>query len=260
MSAYWYFTTSSLLFHVIAALSFLWRPPAAARGTPSFVTLLPTLLAAASLSAGCIYTLYHFLTLPSWLMLLSTALTWLTMLGCVLFRMKMMVLITAPLCILMICGDMIHRSPHDTEISFLRDLHILTAILGQATAIISCVISLLLLWQQKGLKQKPMNLMHLSQTPSLQKLLQLLAVSLYISVVLFSLALLSGISYASTLPFTDISLELRSKVVWALSVWGFYLYLLFLKDLYDISPARLAKLSVWGGGVLSLTFLMISAI
>ena len=252
MNAYGYFTTSSLLFHIIAALSFLWRTPSL-----SLAGILPTTLAAASLTAGCIHTLYHFSALPSWLMLLATVISWLTVLGYSCFHMKAAMFITSPLCILLVCSDIIHRTPQ-SEVSFLRDLHILTAILGQAMAITACIASVLLLWKQKTLKQKPINPTP-SPTPSLQKLTQILYVSLYIGVVFFSLALLSGVSYLATLSFSQITLELHSKVLWALAVWGFYLYLLFLKEVRGTTPTYLAKLSALGGTVLGAIFLIINA-
>lgn len=257
MSPLWYFTTSALLFHIIAALSFLWKLPKEPARIRHLVDILPIGGAALSLTAGCFYTLYQSHTLPAWTVLLAAALSWLGALGALRWHLKSSATLVSPLCILVICLGLISGGG-EPEVSFLRDLHILTAILGQAMAMAVTCVSFIFLTRKKGLKNKALTPLRLTPGPSLERLTHLLSTTLYLTVVLFSLALLSGVTFVTSLSFSQVPHDLWAKITWALAVWSFYLYLLYLKKIHSPPPSQIARLSIWGGVIHSLAFVIVN--
>lgn len=106
--------------------------------------------------------------------------------------------------------------------------HISSAIAGELIAILASLISLLFLFQHRLLKLKKITIL-LARLPSLEKLEVCLSRLLRTGFVLLSLSLASGffILYELWPKAPD-----NYKILWAISVWIWYLIVFILKICY----------------------------
>jgi len=206
-------------------------------------------IAGLSLLGLCLYKLYSQNTLPSWALVVSCILSLFTLISYGKLRLYATILLLPPICILLICWDIITYYSAvfmpASPLNILGNVHIFSAAFGQALSILSCVISALILWKQHHLKHKHFISALTSAVPSLQKLHHMLSTSLYVGLVSFSVALISGLYYATTLP-SPLLPFLKAKVLWSVGVWCYYVYVIILKNRQQVSQQRLAKLCVWG--------------
>lgn len=191
--------------------------------------------------------------LASSAILLSCCLGWITIIGHVKFDMKLSGILTLPISILVLLVDLfdgtsLEQVSRGPSVIF-RDMHILTAILGQTAAIGAFVTSLMYLWQHRNLKKKNFDLIS-NQVPALDRLSSVLNLTLWLGLTLFSVALISGAYYSAR---SDLTMGLGPKVIWAISVWSWYLAILIVRNVFKKSEILAARLSLFGFFILALS-------
>jgi ABC-type uncharacterized transport system permease subunit len=142
---------------------------------------------------------------------------------------------------------------------WLTGTHVTLAIAGQALAIAACVLSILFLWQHQALKRRKMaDIIAMGEkVPSLARLDHWLRVTLIAGFVMLTLSLLTGAVFIAQIPgglAENVPDALKSKVLWAVAVWSWYLGTLVAKNILR-SPARVvARMSVGGFSLMALAW------
>ena len=190
-------------------------------------------------------------------LILIMAVSLMTIIASLKFKIKMMGTFVSPLATLVLLflafsypSDELHikASPPSGLASF----HIVVSILGQAFGIAACGVSLLYLLQQRALKKKLLNFLS-SATPPLDKLESVLLKSLWAGFICLSLGLISGAIYTGFF-ITKADSGLHIKIGWAVGVWTFYLSILLAKNVFSKSSSLIAKMSLLGFFFLLLSF------
>ena len=169
-----------------------------------------------------------------------------TIVGQVFYRMGLAGIFALPLSTLMLLLDLFMKPSkfQSAEAPYLvfRDVHIITAILGEAMAIGAFTISMMYLWQHQNLKNKILDQIT-NKVPALDKLDKLLNLTLWLGMLFLTTALISGAYYTTRSAAQD---GITLKVIWALSVWIWYMAILVLKNVLKKSTSYVAKLSLVG--------------
>lgn len=128
------------------------------------------------------------------------------------------------------------------SVSWLSGLHIATAVAGEALCVLAFCVSLLYLWDYHRLKTK--HLQRWPPVPSLDTLDKLVGSISTLGLFLISTSLISGIA----LVFHGSSLQSvgSTKIIWAFTVWGWYMLALFGRGFWGWRGRRGAQLSLWG--------------
>lgn len=183
--------------------------------------------------------------------LLAFILAWMTVFGYFKFGMKNSGLLTLPVAILVLLGEVFSSTgaalPVDESLTSYRNIHILAAILGECMAIGAFATSLTYLWQHRNLKKKNMPLVS-SEVPALDKLSSILDLSLWLGLGFLTVALISG-AYFYLHSLTKEGFA--AKIVWAICVWLWYLIILVLRHVLRKSPILTARLSLVGFFILA---------
>jgi len=147
-------------------------------------------------------------------------------------------------------------APHIHPSPWLTGFHVTMALAGQAMAITACVLSALYLWQHRALKQRRI-LELASRVPSLERLDECLRFALVTGFITLTLSLITGALFMTALPpgiSAGMLLALRAKILWAISVWSWYLATLVARNILR-SPVRIvARMSVGGFVLMSLAW------
>ena len=141
-------------------------------------------------------------------------------------------------------------------INLCRDVHIVLATLGQGAAIIAVICATLILVKQKSLKTK--NSLEILTSPPLETLKRVFDLSSISGLLCFSLALISGLLFVSAETTPQASF-IRIKLIWALSIWLYYLYLFHLKTSASIPLSKRSKQTLWGLSGLLATYVLITS-
>ena len=140
----------------------------------------------------------------------------------------------------------------DNETAWLISSHVVLAVVGQAFAILACVVSVIFLWQRRLLKRKIFEQIR-PGGPAIDRIDRLLMASLWIGFVFLTLSLISGALYTQSHGARlDFSLEV--KVVWAVVCWLWYLSTLLARNVFGRSGRRIAQMSVGGFVLLATTY------
>lgn len=189
-------------------------------------------------------------------LVLITIISWLTVIGYYIFRMKLMGVFVAPLSIVILMFQLFtdHTSPSlSTEpLNFLGMAHIVLAIIGEAFAVCAWVIALLYLRQQNILKKKKIGLIP-KGSPSLDKLDRYQFFSLWFGFTFLTLGLITGAIYTAVHGIADSSIY--SKVFWAIAVWVWYLVILIARNVIGLSSRKISIMSLVGFLMISLSIL-----
>ncbi|MGE0173052.1 MAG: cytochrome c biogenesis protein CcsA [Oligoflexales bacterium] len=191
-------------------------------------------------------------------LVLIASISWLTVLGFFLFKMRILGIITAPLSCLIILYQMFTVPLAEGHIAstpplFLPTVHISLAILGEAFAICAFGVSALYLLQHRALKKKQLYLIS-PVTPPLDKLDRLLVFTLWVGFIFISLGLVSGGILTRFFPSPHAEMSLGWKIIWATLVWAWYLAILLARNIFAVSGKHLAQMSVAGFLLLSAFF------
>lgn len=135
--------------------------------------------------------------------------------------------------------------------------HIVFATSGEAFAIIAFGISVIYLWQRRVLKQKLLKQLS-NRVPAIDNLENYLNKSLWIGFILMTLALLSGVFFFQNWgnQYSDVFI----KVIWAISIWIWYLAILIARYTFQLPMRTIAKMSLIGFFLLTLTFFGVFAV
>jgi ABC-type uncharacterized transport system permease subunit len=188
-------------------------------------------------------------------LLFSTSLAWTSVAAIVLWNMRLVGTLTSPLVALTLMSDVFFTNlqpipiPTTYTSTTLVWFHVGSAMVGQGFAVIACAASLMLLWQQKKLKQR---LLHdVPDTfPALTTLSSALIRTLWIGFSCITVSLISG-AMITSLPDVTLGSSLRLKVLWAILVWTWYLTILVLHSILSYRPQKIAKMSLIGLAILA---------
>ena len=191
-------------------------------------------------------------------LILACVISILSLLGCYALKMKNINAVTAPFTtiLLMIYFLMPNWQSHgNQEIyeGFFLAFHVAGAVMGQIVAVCASLVAILFLWQQRLLKKKMLNLLT-SRVPPQDILENLLVVCLWSGFLFLTSALLSGALYLWNLNGIILLPEYKQKIVWAVTVWIWYLAALFFRNALKIPMKRVAQMSLMGFMLLAVTF------
>lgn len=148
------------------------------------------------------------------------------------------------LCAMLIIGHWLWRSPGASAATshLWRDIHIVLATLGQGTAIIAVMCAGLIVFKQRGLKAKTMA--GLTTEPPMDTLRRLFDLSSLSGLLCFSLAITSGLIFMG-IQETPQPNFYRVKLIWAVSIWSYYVYLIHLKVYAGVALIWRTKHALW---------------
>jgi ABC-type uncharacterized transport system permease subunit len=139
---------------------------------------------------------------------------------------------------------------------YLVAIHVSLALAGEAFAIVACAVSCMFLWQQRALKKKHLGQLR-SGFPALDRLQQVLEMSMWIGLICLTLGLVSG---ALVKQYYSATSGLELKVVWALIVWAWYLITILCSNLFQWPVRRMAQMSLTGFALLSIMLFGLSSL
>lgn len=179
----------------------------------------------------------------------------LTLLSYRFFRIPFIGLFVAPVCTLLLIYDIFYSGRSLQTVSppvgFLP-VHVGSAVLGQAFAVIIAALSAVYLQQHQALKKKELRQNRETIIP-MDSLEKLLVKSLWIGFLLISLALVTGAVYVQF--FTQNSYSgLNLKFAWAIIVWLYYLSVMIARSIFSLSGKRVAQFSLGGFILLAISF------
>ncbi len=186
--------------------------------------------------------------------ILISSISWITVIGKSIFDFRMIGAFVAPLSTIILLAQFLFVAPHgpaQTEgPSALMYAHIVTSVLGEAFAIIACVIAVLYLMQQRAMKSKQLDLLQATQMP-ISKLSKALQTSLWAGFVLLTSGLIMGAVYTQFFMVGDRE-SLMGKIIWAFGVWLWYLATLVGKNLMNLPAKKLAWMTIIGFALMAL--------
>lgn len=138
-------------------------------------------------------------------------------------------------------GERMHTS---TFVNPYLSCHIAGAIAGEILAVIAAGFAIFYLGQHRLLKEK--RFAHLiRKVPALDLLDDCLIVALSAGFLFLSIALISGAIFLLNSNAEDFS-KWTLKLIWALSIWFWYLAALFSRIVLHVSAKKLAQMSLLG--------------
>lgn len=186
-------------------------------------------------------------------LILMMALSWLTIGAYYLFGMRMLPTFTAPFVMLLLLVQFFTAPRHSHIIASskapLAEIHIWSSILGEAFAICACAISVLFLMQQNALKRKQLARIN-SATPPIDKLEGILVKALWSGFAFISFGLVTGAIYTQFF-VPELTGSIQGKIIWAFSVWGWYLIILLSRNIFNFPTRKIAIMSCLGFFLLS---------
>ncbi|MBC7658184.1 MAG: cytochrome c biogenesis protein CcsA [Chitinophagaceae bacterium] len=186
--------------------------------------------------------------------ILITSICWLTILAKVIFDFRMLGAFVAPLSMIILLAQFLFFAPHaPAEIAgpgALMVAHIITSVLGEAFAIIACVLAVFYLMQQRAMKNKQLDRMQAAQVP-ISKLNTALLATLWIGFILLTSGLIMGSVYLQFFFVGDRN-ALMGKIIWAFAVWLWYFATLVWKNVANLPAKKLAWMTIIGFGLLVL--------
>lgn len=159
------------------------------------------------------------------------------------FRLRFAGPIASPLATLLLIFELIKGQSTNVlapGTPLFLSLHVGAAVLGELAGVVSFIVAVMYLWQQRSLKQR--NLKVLSNLPSLETLSAMLHRSVITGFIFLSITLVSGAGFAteSTRNFGT------GKLLWAISVWGWYLLIMISRNYLGKSVKMQAKWAIVG--------------
>ena len=133
-------------------------------------------------------------------------------------------------------------------VSWLSGLHVSTAIAGEGLFVAAFFSSLLYLWVYRNLKLKI--IAKIPNLPSLSSLDNIIEKSSLAGLFLITTSLVSGLALVSS--STSPAKVGYTKIIWAFSVWGWYVLCIFGRGLWGWRGRKGAQLSLWGTAILLL--------
>ena len=184
----------------------------------------------------------------------SLVLAWVTIAGFIVWNIKLIGALTAPLIALTLLLDVFffYSAPSSSNTAIGTHwslwIHVGSAIVGQVFAIVACSASIMLLWQKRKLKSKLVADVP-EHFPAFDALSSILSSGVWIGFVFITLSLISGAVLA--LQYQGIMVEQQVKVLWAILVWSWYLTILILQSVFSYRQEKLAKLTLVGLAILA---------
>ncbi|MBC7534050.1 MAG: cytochrome c biogenesis protein CcsA [Oligoflexus sp.] len=184
--------------------------------------------------------------------ILISAICWITVLAKSIFDFRMLGAFVAPFAMILLLVQFLFFAPHspaETEApSFLLYAHIITSVIGEAFAIISCVLAIFYLMQQRAMKTKQLDRLQAAQVP-ISKLNSALMATLWAGFVFLTSGLIMGAVYLQFFYVGDRE-SLMGKIIWAFAVWLWYLATLVCKNMANLPAKKLAWMTIVGFGLL----------
>ena len=248
----------ALIFYALASVLYL----LSVQKTPGQTAVAKTALAVFSLatvavSYNAVEAFNHAGTLTASSLLLTAATCWLALFGHIRFKLRLIGAIVAPLATLILLMHFfvtpgVPVVPEDDTSHLLVDLHVALAVLGQAFAILACAVSVFYLWQQNLLKKKRLSQMQ-QNLPAIDRIDQLLRLSLWTGFIFITLGLLTGAIYTQVYA-PPATMRLSAKVIWATGVWLWYLATLLAKNVFNRPSKRIAQMCLAGFVLLAFSY------
>jgi ABC-type uncharacterized transport system permease subunit len=251
------FIVLSLIFYVGASALYIHSYPKLDKRKKIFV-LAFTLFTCATLTVTATLvtsTYYGFYVRVSGLLLIAIV-SWLTIAGHYLFKIKTMGIFVAPIVSLILLFQILTVPVTDhvaaSPPSALATSHVVLAILGEAFVFCAFCIASLYLVQHRALKAKQFSLLS-SATLPLDKLDNLLAKTLWAGFIFLSLGLITGAIYTQFYGESPTTVNVEWKVFWATIVWIWYLGTLLSRNIFRFSGRRIAQLCLGGFVLISIS-------
>ncbi len=211
----------------------------------TFATFLITLVTIQSYNQAA-YMVTSSLTL-------TTAISWITLFIHIVFKLNGGIILASPIATLVILIEMFQNRGGHFEMSpppLLLNIHITTAIIGEAFAIASFIWAIMDLYQKNAMKKKKINLL-LQNSMNLGSTEKALNLCLWVGFIFLTIGLLLGAiaNQFSSLSETNVAGE---KILWAIGVWICYLSALIVHYTRGANSKRTAQITVFGFIIMSL--------
>lgn len=184
--------------------------------------------------------------------ILISSICWITVLAKIIFDFRMLGAFAAPFSMIVLLIQFLFFAPHSpaetVAPSFLLYAHIITSVMGEAFAIIACILAIFYLMQQRAMKAKQLDRLQAAQVP-ISKLNSALMSTLWAGFVLLTSGLIMGAVYLQFFYVGDRN-ALMGKIIWAFAVWIWYLATLVSKNLANLPAKKLAWMTIIGFGLL----------
>ena len=184
---------------------------------------------------------------------LTTAISWITLLIHVFFNISAGITLASPIATLIMLIEMFKQkgSHFDTEPPpLLLNLHISSAIIGEAFAIVSFIWAILYLYQQQAMKKKRLNFL-IKNSLNLATTEKALKICLWTGFIFLTAGLILGAT-VNQFGGQSINSVTSVKIFWAIGVWICYLAALIVHYLQGSQTKRTAQITVVGFMLMSL--------
>lgn len=193
--------------------------------------------------------------IPSFLF--AAALAWVTVVVWMRWRMQLIGAFMAPVIALTLMldiffGAQLGGAAEASPPGLLLAVHIGSAIIGEVFAVAACGASLMLLWQQRKLKNRQLQSLPV-KFPALDTLGEALGSTLWIGFGFITISLLSGAILTMTVP-PLMGTALKLKTIWAILVWIWYLTILVLRHVLHYRAQKIARMSLFGFVLLAISW------
>lgn len=199
----------------------------------------------------------HHIWLESAGLLLAIFIAWITVIAVYVAKMRTVVAFSAPMVTLALMLDSFFSAnsvPNDfnqIQPTMLAGFHVLFAVIGESFAVVASVIAVSLLIQHRALMQKNLNLA-IGQAPALDKMEKWLMRSLALGFVFLTVGLITGAIYAQSYLLGPTP-GLSYKILWALTIWVWYLVTLGAQKIFSWSSKKVALMTIAGFALLAIS-------
>ena len=214
-------------------------------GLFTFATFLMTLVTIQSYNQSA-YLVTSSLTL-------TTAISWITLLMHFFFNISAGITLAAPIATLIMLIEMFQKKSGHFDMAtppLLLNIHISTAIIGEAFAIVSFIWAVLYLYQQQAMKKKRLNFL-IKNHLNLATTEKALNICLWIGFIFLTIGLILG-AVVNQFGSVGVNNAASTKILWAIGVWVCYLAALIVHYLQGSQTKRTAQITVVGFMLMSL--------
>lgn len=212
------------------------------------------------MSLGTITVTYCSVGVSKPIYLFSCAIGWGTLLSSFFGHLHFVTAFTAPIISLSLFSNIffgIDRAPSQSNLSLYGDMnvHIISAVLGQALTVLACGQCLLVLWLDRKLKSRSLADVP-AKFPALSSLTRSFWTTLWLGFIFITISLLSG-AWSVLNGGLVLSGPLYLKIIWALFIWLWYLIVLVLYHILNYRMQKIARLSLAGFIVIGICWVLL---
>lgn len=204
-----------------------------------------------------LYTLYKPVLNSSYNgFILALVISFLTIIGHYKFKMPLLGTFTAPITTIILLFQLTNLHPplsYEKATTPLQLFHIGVSLLGEGFIILSFAIATWILFIQRVLKAKKVNMIP-NNCPSVDQMDRALMIPLWCGFILITLGVSSGALVHTTSKNPIQPGIINPKIFWALLVWFWYFAIIIARKVFHYPKRRIAQMCFFGFALLSASF------